>query len=501
MNASAMAPDPGAALRVFDAVKALAFIGDLSMGQPTDHSLRTAWLAAQFAHAAGADDAVRGAVIETSLLRWSGCTANASGFADVLGDDVGGREAMLAQRPDWAQPLTAQGGVAAALTPLAQIHCEVSGEVARMLGLAHGTQTALRHIFEAWDGGGLPDRLAGDAVPAAVYLVALAGDLEIFARVYGAEHALQLIAQRANARYPAALAALADAHGRQWLATLDELEPAQFDDALITPYMSDTTSAELIADVIDLKLPWMTGYSRAVASTAAQCCAQLIADPLVQQRVYRAGLLHGIGRAAVPNALWNTPARLPASAWERVRLVPYWTARAGRQTGALADAAELASYAYERGDGSGYFRGVARDALPLEARVLAASVAWVALRAARPWRAAFAVDEAAQLMRDDASRGRFDPDVVEVLLACVRGPGALRAAGAAQRRQPSAMRLSARETDVLRSISRGASNKEVARELELSPSTVRTHVESVFRKLECSTRAAATLKASSLGLL
>jgi DNA-binding NarL/FixJ family response regulator len=53
----------------------------------------------------------------------------------------------------------------------------------------------------------------------------------------------------------------------------------------------------------------------------------------------------------------------------------------------------------------------------------------------------------------------------------------------------------------LRSISRGASNKEVARELELSPSTVRTHVESVFRKLECSTRAAATLKASSLGLL
>jgi response regulator RpfG family c-di-GMP phosphodiesterase/DNA-binding CsgD family transcriptional regulator len=508
MNASSPAPDSDAALRVFDAVKALAFIGDLSMGQPTDHSLRTAWLAAQFARAAGTDEATRCAVVEASLLRWSGCTANASGFADVLGDDVGGREAMLENRPDWAQPLAAQGGVSAALTPLAQIHCEVSGEVARMLGLADGTQAALRHIFEAWDGGGLPDRLAGEAVPVAVYLIALAGDLEIFARVYGVEEALQLIAQRANARYPAALAALADAHGRQWLATLDALEPAHIDDALATPHMSDTTSAELIADVIDLKLPWMTGYSRAVAQTAAQCCAQLIADPLKQQRVYRAGLLHGIGRAAVPNALWDTPGRLPASAWERVRLVPYWTARAGRQTGALADAAELASYAYERGDGSGYFRGLSRDALPLEARVLAVAVAWVALRAARPWRAAFGVDEASQLLRDDAARGRFDPDVVETLLACVCGPDAPRAAaaGAAQRRAAlsaasPAARLSARETDVLRSISRGASNKEVARELDLSPSTVRTHVESVFRKLECSTRAAATLKASALGLL
>lgn len=495
-----MAPDPGAALHVFDAVKALAFIGDLSMGQPTDHSLRTAWLAAQFARAAGADETVRCAVIEGSLLRWTGCTANASGFADTLGDDVGGRAAMLAQRPDWAQPLDAHGGVRAALTPLAQIHCEVSGEVARMLGLAHATQTALRHIFEAWDGGGIPDRLAGDAVPTAVYLIAVAGDLEIFARVYGVDHALQLIAQRANARYPAALAALAETHGRPWMAALDQMTPAQFDAALSTPPMSDTTSAELIADVIDLKLPWMTGYSRAVATMAAQCCAQLIADPLTQQRVYRAGLLHGIGRAAVPNALWSTPGRLSASAWERVRLVPYWTARAGRQTGTLADAAELASYVYERGDGSGYFRGLARDALPLEARVLAASVAWVALRAARPWRAAFGADEAAQLIRDDAARGRFDPDVVEVLLACARGSVASRA-DVAPRRQPSAVRLSARETDVLRSISRGASNKEAARELDLSPSTVRTHVESVFRKLECSTRAAATLKASALGLL
>jgi response regulator RpfG family c-di-GMP phosphodiesterase/DNA-binding CsgD family transcriptional regulator len=510
MNASSTAPDPGAALRVFDAVKALAFIGDLSMGQPTDHSLRTAWLAAQFARAAGADDATRCAVIEASLLRWSGCTANASGFADVLGDDVGGRVAMLENRPDWAQPLAAQGGVSAALTPLAQIHCEVSGEVARMLGLADGTQAALRHIFEAWDGGGLPDKLAGEAVPVAVYLIALAGDLEIFARVYGVEQALELIAQRANARYPAALAALADAHGQRWLdelAALDALEPTHVDDALATPHMSDTTSAELIADVIDLKLPWMTGYSRAVAQTAVQCCAQLIADPLVQQRVYRAGLLHGIGRAAVPNALWDTPGRLPASAWERVRLVPYWTARAGRQTGALAEAAELASYAYERGDGSGYFRGIARDAVPLEARVLAASVAWVALRAARPWRAAFGIEEASRLLRGEAASGRYDPEVVETLLACACGPDVPRVAtsGVGQRRVASpasaAARLSARETDVLRSISRGASNKEVARELDLSPSTVRTHVESVFRKLECSTRAAATLKASALGLL
>src|ERR1700744_5790977 len=65
------------AIRVLDAVKALAFIGDLSMGQPTDHSPRTAWLAARLAAEAGLDGTQCDVVKEVSLLRWSGCTANA----------------------------------------------------------------------------------------------------------------------------------------------------------------------------------------------------------------------------------------------------------------------------------------------------------------------------------------------------------------------------------------------------------------------------------------
>jgi hypothetical protein len=46
-------------------------------------------------------------------------------------------------------------------------------------------EVALRHIFEAWDGGGIPDRLTGGSVPETVFAVSLAGDLEIFSRVYG----------------------------------------------------------------------------------------------------------------------------------------------------------------------------------------------------------------------------------------------------------------------------------------------------------------------------
>jgi HD-GYP domain-containing protein (c-di-GMP phosphodiesterase class II)/DNA-binding CsgD family transcriptional regulator len=489
--------DIDSGVHAYDAVKALAFIGDLSMGQPTDHSVRTAWLAFQIARVLGFDSEGCETVREASLLRWSGCTANAAGFADTFGDDIASREAMLAQRPDWSELLARHPDAMRTITPLAQIHCEVSGEVARMLGLSDETGATLRHIFEAWDGSGFPDHLRAGEVPQAVFVIALASDLEIYSRVYGLERALHLIGRRADTVYPASFVTGATSRAAEWLHALERAEPAEIDATLATPSLQRITPLELIADIIDLKLPWMTGYSREVAATAAQCCTQLTPDPETASLVYRAGLVHGIGRAAVSNAIWNEPGRLSASAWEKVRLVPYWTARAGKQTGTLHDAAELASYVYERLDGTGYFRSSAGAAVPLEARVLAAAVASVAMRAPRPWRAALSSDDAAALLREQAAQGRFDPQVIDALLTTDGSP--TRRANVTPKVR--SVQLSPRETDVLRLISHGASNKDAAKELALSPSTVRTHVESLFRKLECSTRAAATLKASSMGLL
>jgi HD-GYP domain-containing protein (c-di-GMP phosphodiesterase class II)/DNA-binding CsgD family transcriptional regulator len=496
---------------VFDGIRALAFIGDLSMGQPTDHSPRVARLACRIARAAGLGDEVVHAVQEAALLRWSGCTANAPGFADVLGDDVAGREAMLAMRPGWAEPLARHGGTAAAIRPLAEIHCEVSGEVGAMLNLSPGAQDILRKTFESWDGSGTPFGLKGVAIPPGVFVVALAGDLEILARIYGVDRARELIRAKADAAYPASLADLVISHAPAWLRELDEDEggPEVSDGAfarelLPTPAALQSAPLELIADIIDLKLPWMTGYSRAVATAAAACAANAGADDDIVHAVYRAGLVHGIGRAAVPNAVWNTPGRLSATAWEKVRLVPYWTARAGRQTGSLAAAAELGSYAYERADGSGYFRSIGQPAIGRSAQILAAAVAWAALRSPRPWRAAMTDQAASAQLYAQADQGRFDRGIIDAMVSASEFRGAddrddVNDVGDARR--AGSQLLTPRERDVLRAISQGGTNKQVARELALSPSTVRTHVENSFRKLGCTTRAAATLKASALGLL
>jgi DNA-binding CsgD family transcriptional regulator len=61
--------------------------------------------------------------------------------------------------------------------------------------------------------------------------------------------------------------------------------------------------------------------------------------------------------------------------------------------------------------------------------------------------------------------------------------------------------LTARERDVLAMIGQGLSNKRIARALEISPETVKSHVKRIFLKLTVSTRAEAVSRAGSLGLL
>ena len=64
-----------------------------------------------------------------------------------------------------------------------------------------------------------------------------------------------------------------------------------------------------------------------------------------------------------------------------------------------------------------------------------------------------------------------------------------------------APRLTQREQEVLDLIARGATNREIAATLFLSPHTVKEHSSSLYRKLDARNRAEAVVRAQRLGLL
>ena len=97
------------------------------------------------------------------------------------------------------------------------------------------------------------------------------------------------------------------------------------------------------------------------------------------------------------------------------------------------------------------------------------------------------------------SKDREPPPFVGSLLA--RWDAGYAGDGAAQPSNRVSDPLTARECDVLAMISQGCSNKRIARTLEISPETVKTHVKHIFLKLEVGTRTEAVFWAVSLELL
>jgi HD-GYP domain-containing protein (c-di-GMP phosphodiesterase class II) len=252
--------------------------------------------------------------------------------------------------------------------------------------------------------------------------------------------------------------------------------------------------AAVFGDIADLKTPFTHGHSTGVARLARAAGEKLGLDPTVLLRLRVAALSHDLGRIGIPDTVWEKPGRLTTADWEQIRLHPYHSERILSCSPVLEPTARIAGMHHERMDGSGYHRGCKVPEITVPARVLAAADALQAMTQSRPHRDALNVDEAAAQIQHDAREGRLDPDAVEAVVDA--------AGGALQRKagfRPAG--LSEREVEVLRLVSLGLSNREIARRLYISPRTAEHHVQHIYTKIGVSSRAAVALFAMEHGLM
>jgi len=251
---------------------------------------------------------------------------------------------------------------------------------------------------------------------------------------------------------------------------------------------SETTMAELLADYVDLKRPVEMGFSRRVAQSVGDMAMGAGLPQSVCEQLMRAALMYRLGQVSVSNAVLNAATVLPPTEREEVRLIPYWTERMLHSAPAFDEERRLASFAFERLDGSGFYRGAKAAIIPMSSRILQVAIIVTSQRYdGQPETAIHA------RLHNQVQAGQLDAQAV----ACVRS-GERRSQSQAPK---PLMHLAAREQQVLEQLSRGHSNKVIARQLGLSPKTVGTYVENLYRKLEVSSRAAAVLRAMDLGLL
>jgi putative nucleotidyltransferase with HDIG domain len=515
-----MSVQPTASVSAGEVLAALSLATDLGTDQPLEHGLRTAVLCSRLAAAGGGDDALCADAYHLGLLHSIGCTSDAHEAAAAYGDDRPYRSDFAtidSARPNelmaflWRRTaesrsphvLAFAGAVLAGARRARSgltAHCEVGQRFAQRLGLPESVSGALWHVFERWDGKGLPRGVAGPEIPRVARLLHLARDADVHWRLGGARAVGEAFAARAGGAYDPELADLARAELPGALQALDE-QPAweaamQARPAHPSALAGDALdgACRVIGEFADLKSVFTLGHSTAVAELAEAAAWRLGLGEGDVAVVRRAGLVHDIGRVAVSTGVWEKPAPLSSGEWERVRMHTYFGERVLARCGGLAEVTVVAARHHERLDGSGYHRGAAAGDLSLAARVLAAADVCQAMTEPRPHRAGLASDVIARTLDHEAVAGRLDGDAVAAVLqaAGLRGGSAPRAFAAG---------LTAREVEVLRLVARGLSNKEIAAQLQLSPKTVGHHVGHVYAKAGVSTRAAAALFAVEHGLL
>ena len=150
----------------------------------------------------------------------------------------------------------------------------------------------------------------------------------------------------------------------------------------------------------------MSHFSQLLALAAG--CSPAWAEDLLN-----AAPMHDVGKIGIPDAVLRKPGPLDADEWATMRRHPEIGAEiiGEHPSGVLQLAREIALAHHEKWDGSGYPRGLAGEAIPLSARIVAIADVFDALTTRRPYKEPWPVQDALDHIAAQAGK-HFDPALV-----------------------------------------------------------------------------------------
>ena len=143
----------------------------------------------------------------------------------------------------------------------------------------------------------------------------------------------------------------------------------------------------------------------------------------------RAGVVHDVGKIAVPDSILLKPTRLTDDEWLVMRQHPLTGEEICRPIKSFRLVLPIIRHHHEKQDGTGYPDGLRGDQVPMTARVLQVVDVFDALTTERPYKAAKATPEAMAILREEVARGWWDGELVELFGGMLeRGPALSRLA-------------------------------------------------------------------------
>jgi putative two-component system response regulator len=175
-----------------------------------------------------------------------------------------------------------------------------------------------------------------------------------------------------------------------------------------------------LARSIEGKDPYTHGHCERLSDYSVRLGEHLglSEDQLVALR--RAGIVHDVGKIAVPDAILLKPGPLTPDEWTIIREHSVVGERICAPLKSFRFVLPIIRHHHEKLDGSGYPDGLRGDAIPVTARVLQIVDVYDALTTDRPYKKAFSVTDALQTMKEEVAKGWWDPHIFDQFERLVR---------------------------------------------------------------------------------
>lgn len=175
-----------------------------------------------------------------------------------------------------------------------------------------------------------------------------------------------------------------------------------------------------LARSIEGKDPYTHGHCERLSDYSTRLGEHLglSEDQLIALR--RAGIVHDVGKIAVPDAILLKPGRLTADEWKLIQEHPVVGERICSPLKSFRFVLPIIRHHHEKFDGSGYPDGLRGEDIPVTARVLQVVDVYDALTTDRPYKKAFSITDALQTMKQEVGKGWWDPHIFDQFERLVR---------------------------------------------------------------------------------
>lgn len=170
-----------------------------------------------------------------------------------------------------------------------------------------------------------------------------------------------------------------------------------------------------LAQTVEHRDAYTGDHCKRLGTYATAVGTLLKLDDEALARLRLGGILHDLGKIAVPDAILNKPGKLTAEEFDLVRKHPVVGDELARPMRTLEKILPLIRHHHERLDGSGYPDGLKGDDLSLEVRIITVVDVFDALATDRSYKTALPRHACFDILRDGVRKGWWDGDVVEAL--------------------------------------------------------------------------------------